>query len=129
MSENKQTVLNFIEAWNSGDAENILDFLHTDCVFHCMPLAPARGIDAIRRMIRIVLEPAGKVDWVLHNIAESPEGVVFTERTDRYLIDNKWIEHPVTGVFELIGGRIVSWRDYFDLNYFEDQIPAEHSED
>lgn len=36
------------------------------------------------------------------------------ERLDRFLIDGKWSQFPVMGIFELQDGRITHWRDYFD---------------
>ena len=32
-----------------------------------------------------------------------------------FVIGGKTVELPVAGVFELEGGRIKAWRDYFDL--------------
>ncbi len=37
-----------------------------------------------------------------------------TERLDRFLIDGKWSQFSVMGIFELQDGRITHWRDYFD---------------
>jgi limonene-1,2-epoxide hydrolase len=40
--------------------------------------------------------------------------VVFIERLDRHRLTDKWVEFPVTGVFEVREGRITDWRYYFD---------------
>ena len=48
-------------------------------------------------------------------LSEATAGpVVFLERLDRHRLADKWVELPVTGVFEVRDGRIVRWRDYFD---------------
>ena len=46
---------------------------------------------------------------------------MLTERTDRYLIDDEWIEYQVMGTFEVDGRIISAWRDYFDLTQSGDQ--------
>jgi limonene-1,2-epoxide hydrolase len=40
--------------------------------------------------------------------------VVFAQRLDRHRLADKWVELPVTGVFEVHDGLITFWRDYFD---------------
>ncbi|MGH2900752.1 MAG: limonene-1,2-epoxide hydrolase family protein, partial [Solirubrobacteraceae bacterium] len=52
------------------------------------------------------------------NIASSGDRV-FTERVDRFVMGEKRFDLPVNGVFELRGGKIVSFRDYFDLATLE----------
>jgi limonene-1,2-epoxide hydrolase len=41
--------------------------------------------------------------------------VVFLERLDRHRLDHGWRDLPVNSVFEVTGGKITVWRDYFDL--------------
>ena len=59
----------------------------------------------------------------MHRIAEDKDGVVLTERTDRFLVGETWIEIPVMGTFELRDGKLSAWRDYFDLAQFQKQLP------
>ena len=68
---------------------------------------------------------ASKIDWVTHQIAESADGSVLTERTDRFLIGETWLELPVSGTFEVRDGLIVAWRDYFDMQQFQRQLPGQ----
>ena len=37
------------------------------------------------------------------------------ERTDRFFINDAWLELQVMGIFELANGKITHWRDYFDM--------------
>jgi limonene-1,2-epoxide hydrolase len=37
-------------------------------------------------------------------------------------VGGKWIEARVMGVFEIRGGKIKAWRDYFDLAEFQSQM-------
>ena len=40
------------------------------------------------------------------------------ERTDTMTIGDKTVALPVAGVFEVADGKIVGWRDYFDMAQF-----------
>ncbi len=124
MSDNQAIVKDFIAAFNENDLERVMGFFTEDCVYHNIPLEPAEGLDAIRGVLTGFSGMSSEVDWVLHNIAESSEGVVLTERTDRFLIGEKWVEIPVMGTFDLRDGKICGWRDYFDMNQFQSQLPS-----
>ena len=101
-----------------------MGFFTEDCVYHNIPLEPAEGVEAIRGVLTGFSGISIEVDWVLHNIAESSEGVVLTERTDRFLVGEKWVEIRVMGTFDLRDGKICGWRDYFDMNQFQSQLPG-----
>jgi len=77
--------------------------------------------------IRAVLEPffAPTLENEFRVIRESASGsIVFLERLDRHKLADKWVELPVTGVFEVRDGLITSWRDYFDMPTILSQWPA-----
>ena len=48
--------------------------------------------------------------------------VVMNERVDIFQMGPKRIELPVAGVFEVNGGKIAAWRDYFDLATWTKQM-------
>ena len=124
MSTNLEAVRSFIAAWQRNDLDEIMSFFAEDCVYHNIPIEPAQGLEATRVMLKGFSSMATQVQWVLHQIAETEAGVVLTERTDRFEIAGRWIELPVMGSFELRGGKITAWRDYFDLAQFQRQLPA-----
>ena len=124
MSQNLSVVRSFIAAWSRNDLDEIMSFFAPDCVYHNIPIEPARGIEATRQVLAGFSGMATKVEWVLHEIAESTAGVVLTERTDRFEIGGRWVELPVMGSFELREGKITAWRDYFDLAQFQRQLPG-----
>jgi limonene-1,2-epoxide hydrolase len=123
MSENQRIVLNFIQAVNEHDIDKALEFLNAECFYHNIPIEPVTGIEAIRGVLGPMLDVSSKVDWNVHNIAETSTGNVLTERTDRFLIKDKWVEVPVMGTFEIHNGKITAWRDYFDVNQVINQWP------
>lgn len=64
-----------------------------------------------------VLEPffAPTIENEFRILREAAQGaVVICERLDRHRLADKWVELPVTGVFEVHDGKITYWRDYFD---------------
>ena len=125
MSENSEIVRDFVAACNSNDLDAMLGFFDPECVYHNIPLEPVSGSEAIRGVLAGFMGMAQKVDWVIHQLAENAEGVVLTERTDRFLVGEKWLELPVMGAFELREGKIVGWRDYFDMQQFQSQLAGE----
>jgi len=86
-------------------------------------MEPVTGTEAIKGVLDPMLDVSSKVDWNVHNIAETETGNVLTERTDRFLIKEKWVEVPVMGTFEIHDGKITAWRDYFDANQVINQWP------
>jgi limonene-1,2-epoxide hydrolase len=56
---------------------------------------------------------------MVHVVANG--NVVMTERVDVLEANDRSVTLPVLGVFELAGGRIAAWRDYFDLDQFSAQ--------
>ena len=99
-SGNEQRIRSFIAAFNANDLERILAFFTADAVYHNIPIAPVQGTAAIRAVLQGFLGMASAVDWILHQIAETPEGVVLTERTDRFEVGGRWIELPNMPAFE-----------------------------
>ncbi len=77
--------------------------------------------------IRAVLEPffAPTTENEFRVLRESTSGsIVFLERLDRHLFGTKWVELPVTGVYEVHDGVITYWRDYFDAPTILSQLPT-----
>ena len=119
MSANTDTVARFIDAWSRNDLDELMGYFAPEAVYHNIPVDPVKGVDAIRAVIQGFAGMASEIDWQTRNISESAEGVVLTERLDRFKIGEKWVELPVMGSFELREGKIAAWRDYFDMAQFQ----------
>jgi limonene-1,2-epoxide hydrolase len=118
MAGNSAIIDDFIAAWGAKDLERIMSFFAPDAVYTNVPMDPPnRGTEAIRAMIGGFLGMAQDVEFVVHQQAESPAtGIVMNERTDRFKLANgRWAALRVMGVFELRNGKILAWRDYFDM--------------
>ncbi|HWO93683.1 MAG TPA: limonene-1,2-epoxide hydrolase family protein [Dehalococcoidia bacterium] len=114
-------VRSFCEAWAKRDVPAIMAAFADDAVYHNMPLDPVRGKDAIEATINGFMGPAKSVEFRVLNIAASGN-VVLTERIDVFDMGDRKIELPVMGTFELdASGKIVAWRDYFDLGAWTKQ--------
>lgn len=114
-------VTDFCAAWSTGDLDKILDFFTPDAIYHNIPMTPVHGVDAIRTTIEGFSVGVDKVEFEILAIAANGN-TVLTERVDRFISEAKTIELAVMGTFELVGGKIAAWRDYFDLNQFMSQL-------
>lgn len=108
----EDTVLAFAAAWTALDYPRIDNLMADAIVYHNMPLRPVTGRDAVRR--HLAAWPIDACEWEMTHIA-SRGAVVLTERVDRFVRGADHIVVPVMGAFEVANGRIVHWRDYFDL--------------
>jgi limonene-1,2-epoxide hydrolase len=114
MADAKQVVRDFCAAWEARDQAKILDAFTDDGVYFNVPMQPATGKDAIKALLGMILGPATDVKFeVKHMVADGD--TVLTERVDTFVMGGKTVTLPVMGVFELRGGKIAAWRDYFDL--------------
>ena len=120
--EAQNTVMSLIEAFNANDLERIIGHFSDLAVYHNIPTDPVQGPQAIREVLNGFLGMSSEVDWQVRNIVANDEGVVLTERNDRFHVNGKWLELPVMGVFEVVDGKITAWRDYFDMNQFTSQL-------
>ena len=115
-------VQDFIASICRNNKDEILAFFTDNARYHNIPLKPCIGKDAIWKELAVMQEHSSAIEWPIHNIGESAEGVVFTERLDRFQMNGKWLEIPVMGVFELENGKITGRRDYFDLQTITSQL-------
>jgi len=109
-----ETVNRFLKAAAARDYDTALPLLAEDVEYQNMPLPAVHGRQAVRDTLEGLMALTTESEWVVHR--ELAEGdLVMNERTDRFVINGKWIDLPVAGVFVLRGGLISLWRDYFDL--------------
>ena len=121
ITDNQKVVNDFCKAWERRNLDEILAFFTEDAVYHNIPMAPAKGKPAIRNVINAFLPMATACEFKILNSAAAGN-VVINERVDCFQMGPKRIELPVAGVFELQGGKIAAWRDYFDLAMWTKQM-------
>jgi limonene-1,2-epoxide hydrolase len=110
---NDALVTEFLAAWERRDTEHIVACFADDGVYHSMPLTPIVGKAAIREWVAgFQGKPPGRLE-VRHQVATAT--VVLNERTDHITLNGQAVVLPICGVFEIAGGRITAWREYYDL--------------
>ncbi|RDI68810.1 limonene-1,2-epoxide hydrolase family protein [Nocardia pseudobrasiliensis] len=117
MSTPGELVTAFCAEWGSGTPESIAEYFSDDAVYHNVPMAPLAGKPAILEFLHGFLGNFGNIDFTVHHQAEVG-AMVLNERTDRFVIGDNKVELPVMGAFEVRDGKIVAWRDYFDMAPF-----------
>jgi limonene-1,2-epoxide hydrolase len=114
------TVEAFLARINALDLDGACALLAEDVVYDNVPMPTVQGRAAARAFLGQL--PATRMDWEVHAIAATGN-TVLTERTDRFtLADGRRLEIRVMGAFEVAGGQITHWRDYFDLGQFMAQM-------
>ena len=121
-TEAEKVVTEFCNAWPRKNIDELIAFFTDDAVYHNIPVEAARGKAAIKAVINSFLPAAKSVEFkVLKSAAAG--NFVMNERVDVFdLGGGKKISLPVAGVFEVTGGKISAWRDYFDMQMYTKQM-------
>jgi limonene-1,2-epoxide hydrolase len=120
MAVSPETIVrDFCGAWPRRDLDELMSFFAPDAVYHNVPVAPCIGTAAIRETFSGFL---ATMPGIVLEVVELVAGdrLVMAERIDRFVMPSGHrFDLPVTGVFEVRDGKIVAFRDYFDLATFE----------
>lgn len=116
-------VLKFLQELTTNDADRLISYFDDAGMYQNMPLPPAYGRDAVHATLAGLLGVMS-IDVVETFHIASANGFVYTERVDvlTALPTGKSFPLAVLGVFQLRDGKIVGWRDYFDLREFEEAV-------
>jgi limonene-1,2-epoxide hydrolase len=116
-------VMALLKAMEVKDYDAAMPLIADDCEYANVPMATVHGPAAVRAVLEPFFAPTLRNEFiVLRQACEGP--IVFLERLDRHeLGPDRWAELPVTGVFEVRDGRIVLWRDNFDVATLMRQWP------
>jgi limonene-1,2-epoxide hydrolase len=125
MAINCEKVVNdLFAAWSRLNLDEIMGHFDENGVWDNVPMNnPAKGKAAVREMTQGFLKDTAAFEVKI--VKSAHEGnLVLNERVDTIRMKNgKTAAIPVAGIFELNdAGKIVSWRDYFDLATFTKQI-------
>ena len=121
----------YIRAIETRDMANATPFLTEDTIFDNFPLKPPGkitiGATAIGQRLQRLLSRCEKVEWEVVRQIEQGD-TVFNERVDRFWFKSgmfpksNLLEWPVCTRWELEGGKIKLWRDYYEPNLNEPQL-------
>lgn len=118
MDTNERIIRSFIAAWPRLDPKELAGYFAEDGVYHNMPMGPVAGRENVEKLIRGFLGSWTETHWHVVSLA-CAGNVVIAERVDHIRAGAKSVDLPCVGVFELAGGKIAKWRDYFDLATYQ----------
>ena len=118
---NEEVVNTFMARVTAMDLDGALELVADDVDYDNVPMGPVHGPDGIRGVFAQLEGTVDKMEWIIHRQVASGD-LVLNERTDRFGSGDKWADLPVAGVFEVHGGKITLWRDYFDLTAMMTEI-------
>jgi limonene-1,2-epoxide hydrolase len=104
------TVTAFMKAMEPLDYDQAVAFVAEDCVYtNPPPIGTVKGPAGIRAVLEPFFAPTLENEFrTVRAVADGP--IVM-----RHRLTDKWVELPVTGVYEVHDGSITYWRDYFDV--------------
>ena len=114
-------VTRFIENIEQSHFTAAMDMVSDDCEYDNVPITKVFGKEAMIQILSDFLAAATKVEWLIHHQVSNGDmehGVVMNERTDRFEMDDRWIELDIAGLFVVSNGKIALWRYYFDRESF-----------
>ena len=110
-------VTRFIGLLTARDLDGAAALVSEDFEYDNVPMGVTRGPRALHDTLSGFFALCTVVDWeILRKVStgDMARGTVINERDDRFYFHGRRATLPVAGVFEVRGGRITLWRDYFD---------------
>jgi limonene-1,2-epoxide hydrolase len=103
-----------IAAWKAADWRKVADLFAEKGVLRSMMIEPVVGREAIFE--RVSALGKGAPGGVLLDVAHmgAIDGLVFIERTDRFVYNGHAGSTPVVGVLDIRDGKVQEWREYYD---------------
>jgi len=120
-AESIALIRSFIEACVRADPEEFASYFAEDATWWNAPWKPIRGREAIRETLLRGAGQMAALPWEIRHIVADGD-IVMAERVDHFRAGEAHVSVPCVGVFELRDGKIVAWRDYWDLQQFEGQL-------
>ena len=120
----EQVVNAFMAAFDRKDLDGALALVTDDCYYDNVPLGDMRGREKMREFLAPIVAGNEPVQFELLRQAAGDK-VVMNERIDRFVMNGKPVALPVSGVFEVVDGKISFWRDYFDKGMFMKALKGE----
>ena len=107
-------VAQLIKANEDRDIDALCAVLTDDVEYENVGMGVCHGPDEVRALLGPFFAGAERVAWdVLAQLEH--DGTVMNERVDHfYLPGGKQVDVRVAGYFEVVGGKVRRWRDYFD---------------
>lgn len=121
MDANDRIVRQFCAVFERLDADELVGYFSADAVYHNMPMQPLVGYMAIRAFLADIPNQFRGLRFEIVNQIAAGD-LVMNERIDHFTLAQGSVALPVAGIFQLRGGKIIAWRDYFDLATLENKL-------
>ncbi|MCW2690922.1 MAG: limonene,2-epoxide hydrolase [Mycobacterium sp.] len=113
-TDNIRTVTAFLNALRESDLDTAGTLLDDNLVYQNVGFPTIRGARRTITLFRPLTRSGLGFDVKIHRTAASG-ATVMNERTDVLILGPVRLQFWVCGVFEVRGGRVTLWRDYFDM--------------
>ncbi len=127
MTSPSEVVREFCAAVDRKDLSAVEALLDDQVVYHNIGSEPAVGRDATLAAVKFQFDMFEPIEFRIRNLAADGD-TVLTERADVVTANGITAPVPVMGTFEVRDGRIVAWRDYFDMGLTGKLIAGENVE-
>jgi limonene-1,2-epoxide hydrolase len=114
MTNPSEVVRDFCAAIGRKELDAVEALLDEKVVYHNIGSEPAVGRDATLAAVKFQFDMFEPIEFRIRNLAADGD-TVLTERVDVVAANGIIAPVPVMGTFEVRAGRIVAWRDYFDM--------------
>ena len=94
MTDNVETIREFIQAWSTLDAEKLAGYFTEDGTYHNIPAQPVSGRANVQKFIAGFLASWTETTWDIVNLCGSGD-LVFAERLDRTTTTQEMSIFPV----------------------------------
>ena len=119
-----ETITRFLKNMERLNYDAAVKYVSDTCEYtNPPPLGTVIGPSGMRAILEPFFAPTLENEFKVLREAQAGS-VVLLERLDRHRLADKWVELPVTGVFEVHDGLITYWRDYFDAATILSQWPS-----
>jgi limonene-1,2-epoxide hydrolase len=109
-----EIVRTFCEEFGTMDLSRIEPLMHEDMVWHNVATPPFVGKKLVCTTLQeLIFDDFDAVDFRITSIAADGDRVL-TERVDTLVKGGVSAPIPLMGIFEIVDGLIVTWRDYVD---------------
>lgn len=107
-------VRQFLNQLAAGDLDAAVSLLATDVDYINVSMPTIHGRDRVRKVLGAAMGLSSAGFEVYFHSISAEDGAVLTERTDVLTLGPWRAQFWVCGRFEVRGGEILLWKDYFD---------------
>jgi limonene-1,2-epoxide hydrolase len=123
-TDHEATIRSFFDVWVERDPVRLTAFFADDGSWSEANRPGAVGHEEIRAVFEMQTSFGSEFSFEFRHLAVVGD-TAFTERVDRFSLNDTPMTVPVAGVFEFAAdGRIKAWRDYYDWADLERQLLA-----